>query len=80
MMYLYEIIQCVYLSKKNLTAWEMTQWLKSSDCSSRGPSFNSPHPQDSSQLYVTPVSEHLTPSQRHNIHAEETKIHIKKET
>jgi hypothetical protein len=38
---------------------------ESTDCSSRGPGFNSQHPQSSSQLSVTPVPGDLIPSHTH---------------
>jgi hypothetical protein len=48
--------------------------VRSTDCSFRGPEFNSQHLYDSLQVSVTPVSEDLAPSHRH---AGRIPVHIK---
>ena len=45
----------------NLTVYSAVE---STDCSSRGPRFNSQHPHNSTYLSVTPVPGDLTPSHR----------------
>jgi hypothetical protein len=48
--------------------------LKSTGCSSRGPHFNSQHPHDGSQLYVTPVPGDPIPSHRQT-YRQNTNVH-----
>ncbi|CAO2583729.1 17-beta-hydroxysteroid dehydrogenase 13 [Lemmus lemmus] len=48
-----------------LRGWRDGSAVGSSDCSSRGPGFDSQHPHGSSQLSVTPVPRDPTPSHRH---------------
>jgi hypothetical protein len=50
------------LKKVKLWWWSDGSLVKSTDCSSRGPRFNSQHLHGSSQLSVTPVSGDLVPS------------------
>ena len=49
-------------SKMHLNDWKDGSVVKSAGCLSRGPSFNSYSPRCSSQLSITPVLGHLTPS------------------
>ena len=47
---------------------------KNTGCSYRGPRFNFQHPPDSSQLSISPVPGHPTPSHRHT-HRQNTNAH-----
>lgn len=64
-----------------LTAGEMSQQLKTTKCSFRGPRFNTQHPQNIvSQLSVTPVPDILTSllASIDNRHASVSVIHTDK--
>jgi hypothetical protein len=51
------------------------QAVKSIDCFSNGPGFNSQHPHGSSQVSGTQVPGALTPS--HSLHAGQTQMYMK---
>ena len=65
--------------------WRDSSAVKNTDCSFRGPGFNSQHPHDSSQPSITPVPRDLMPScglPQHcthmaHRHANKTPIHTK---
>ena len=67
-----------HIIEESLKGWRDSSAVKSTDCSSRGPGFNSQHPHGSKQLSVTPRSHTLTHTCRQNTNANKMKIFFKK--
>jgi hypothetical protein len=63
--------------KSGYGGWRDSSVIKSTNCSSRGPGFDSQQPHGSSHLSVTPVAGNLTPSQRQKCRQNTNALKIK---